>query len=285
MEEGLVQRKGLLQMIPPNIQALKVLVVESLFYLPELCGLMPNAHISVVTSFEEILDVKGYENLPVDWHFLDFRTEQLPFEDGCFHLALAEPCLTMAYAPYETLSDISRLLKDTGYLITEYRNIRYWRILEKIRRGCYHEREERLYSKEEIVRLMNDAIFKELSFAPLELREDEEIREKAWEEMGFSNFRQDLGVEVWMVKAGRSTAAVANLKSFFTFEVRAELAKLLHRIEYDVDREENLARLWALCRRAGIFEDYFWDFAQEIILHSEVIEILHASAEEQGGLS
>ncbi len=285
MEEGLVQRKGLLQWIPPNIQPLEVLVVESLFYLPELCRLMPNAHISVVTTFEEILDVKGYEGLEADWHFLDFRMEELPFEEGRFDLVFAEPCLTMAYTPYETLSGISRLLKDTGYLVTEYRNIRYWRILEKIQQGCYHEREERLYSKEEVVRLMNDAIFKELSFAPLERKENEQEQEKAWEELGFSNFQQDLGVETWMVKAGRSTAVVANLKSLFTPAVRKELARLLRRIEYDVDREENLERLWKLCRRHGIFEDYFWDFAQEIILHPGALELLRRSAEEQGGPS
>ncbi len=284
MDGGLVQRNGLLQLIPPSIQPLEVLVVESLFYLPELCSLLPNAHISAVTSFEEIREVKGYDSLKADWHFLDFRTEDLPFPEGHFDLVLAEPCLTMAYTPYETLAGISRLLKETGYLVTEFRNIRYWRILEKIRQGCYHEREERLYAKAEVVRLLNDAIFKEVSFAPLRKQEEGE-QEKAWEDLGFVNFRQDLGTEVWMIKAGRSTDAVVNLKSFFTLAVRKELAWLLHRIEYDVDREENLVRLWALCRREGIFEDYFWDFAQEIILHSEVIEILHASAEEQGGLS
>ena len=39
-------REGLLQMIAPGPAPWKVLVVESLFYLRELCRMLPNAEIS-----------------------------------------------------------------------------------------------------------------------------------------------------------------------------------------------------------------------------------------------
>ena len=280
MDEEWVERTGLLQMIPPDIRTVEVLVIESLFYLPRLREMMPNAHISVVTTLKEVAETKECRNIGLDWHFLDFRLERLPFPEGTFDLVLAEPCLTLAYAPYETLAGIGKLLKETGHLVTQFRNIRYWQVLEDLREGFFHEREERLYAKPEIVRLLNDAIFKEISFAPL--RQDGKEKEMEWAQQGFANFSHDLATEIWMLLAGRSTAAVANLKSFFTHEVRRDLAWLLHRVEYDIDREENLERLWAFCRRHMIFEDYLGDFAREIIVHQESLELLYHSARMQG---
>ena len=280
MADELVERQGLLQLISPNIQPLEILAVESLFYLPELCAMMPNAHVSVVTTFEEITELKDYPALGIDWCFLDFRKDELPFEQGRFDVVLAEPCLTMSYTPYETLVSISRLLKETGHLITEFRNIRYWHILETLKNGFFHEREERLYAKPEVVRLLNDAMFKEISFAPLKRDGSEE--EMAWEALGFENFSHDLATEIWMLKADRSTAAIANLKSLFTPGIRKELSWLLHRIEYDIDREENMERLWSLCRKYAIFGDYLRDFAQEIMTHPDALEHLRHAAKEQG---
>ena len=280
MNDEMVERKGLLQLIPPNIQPIEVLVIESLFYLPELCAMLPTAHVSVVTTFEEVTELKDYKDLGIDWHFLDFRQEELPFAQGRFDIALAEPCLTMAYTPYETLVGVNRLLKETGYLVTEFRNIRYWHVLETLKQGFFHEREERLYAKPEVVRLLNDAIFKEISFAPL--KQDGREEEMALEGLGFKNFSHDLATEVWMVKAERSTASVANLKSLFTQEIRKELSWLLHRVEYDIDREENLEKLWAFCRKHGIFEDYLEDFAREIVIHPKALEFLCHAAKKQG---
>lgn len=85
-----------------------------------------------------------------------------------------------------------------------------------------------------------------------------------------------------MVMAARSTAAVANLKSLYTPEIRKELSRILHRIEYDIDRRENLDRLWGLCEKHMIFEDYLWDFAREILIHSEALEVIRQSGEARG---
>lgn len=280
MSDTLVNREGLMGFISPNPQPIKVLVIESLFYLKELRALLPSAHISVVTTFEPAAESDECVNLGLEWYFLDFRREILPFSEGSFDIILAEPCLTAAFTPYETLAAIGKLITDTGYLVTQFRNIRYWRVLKDLREGFFHEREERLYAKPEVVRLLNDAIFKEISFAPLRQEEGEGPAE--WEAMGFADFSNDLGTEVWMVMAARSTAAVANLKSLYTPEIRKELSWLLHRIEYDVDRQENLDRLWGLCEKHMIFEEYLWDFAKEIIIHNEALEFLRQSGEERG---
>ncbi len=280
MSDTLVNREGLLGFISPNPQPIRVLAIESLFYLKELRALLPSAQISVVTAFEPAAESDECANLGIEWYFLDFRRDDLPFSDGSFDIILAEPCLTAAFTPYETLAVLGKLLKDTGFMVTQFRNIRYWRILQDLREGFFHEREERLYAKPEVVRLLNDAIFKEISFAPL--REEEGAGPAEWETMGFADFSNDLGTEIWMVMAARSTAAVANLKSLYTPEIRRELSWILHRIEYDIDRQENFDRLWRLCEKHMIFEDYLWDFAREVIIHSEALEVLSKAAEERG---
>ena len=92
-------------------------------------------------------------------------------------------------------------------------------------------------------------------------------RGAAFRACGFDDTSHDLTTRVWLVRADRSTGAVAALKSLYTQETRAELARVLHRIEYGVRAEENIERLQALCTREGIFRDYLEDFMREVVTH------------------
>ena len=101
---------------------------------------------------------------------------------------------------------------------------------------------EKVWTKARLVKLLSDATYKEIHFLPDE------------------NF--------WLVKACKCTAEVAALKEIFTPEIRAELSRLLHRIEYDIDTEENFGRLIKLCEREGIFDDYLNDFIEQTVIHA-----------------
>lgn len=101
---------------------------------------------------------------------------------------------------------------------------------------------EKVWTKARLVKLLSDATYKEIHFLPDE------------------NF--------WLVKACKCTAEVAALKEIFTPEIRAELSRLLHRIEYDIDAEENFGRLIKLCEREGIFDDYLNDFIEQTVIHA-----------------
>ena len=59
------------------------------------------------------------------------------------------------------------------------------------------------------------------------------------------------------------------LKSFYTAEQRKELARLLHRIEYDVDLAAQTAAFWAFYAQAGLFPDYAANFVKEACFHPE----------------
>ena len=259
-----VDRRGLLKLIPPHVDNISVLVIESLSYLRELRELLPSAQILILSEFAEAKS--EFNDLHFDWIIGDYKKFNFAPDEKIFDIIIAEDCLTFAYEPYKTIFGINRWLKETGFLVTQFESIRYIGVLESLRKGYYPERERRLYAKTEIVRLLNDALFKEISFTPNE-RIEYNIDE--WLDFGFDNYNDELLVKNWIVKASRSTAEVAALKTFYTPAVRKELARLLHRIEYNIDRKENIERLHNLCEEHQIFDDYLFDFIEQVVVHRE----------------
>lgn len=247
-------------------EAIRWLVVESAEYLPKLRAAYPNATITAVTRFAEIAELEEFRGLGIGWHFLDYRREELPFAEESFDCALAVSCLEEAFQPYETMMGISRKLTDVGTLYTAYRNVRYHGILAQLREGCFPVRQQHLYAKTEVVRLLDDTLYKEIAFLP-GVQDDDFSAGDAWAAQGFDNFSHDLSTSCWLVEAKRSTAAVANLKGLYDKETRQQLARLLHRIEYDVEKEKNLAELKRFCEEKMIFDEYLADFIQEICVH------------------
>ena len=251
-------------------QQCSILTVDSSRLLPKLRSLCPKARITALTRLEEVPELPPLQNLDIEWHILDHRREPLPFEEESFDYVLAEEALTACYEPYLELMALGKLVKGTGVLFTQFYNVRYRAVLEALQMGEFSYRAEHLWAKTEVVRLMDDTLFKEVTFTPGE-QDGEDEPEREWEGLGFDNFSRDLATSLWLVKAGRSTAAVANLKSLYTPEVRRQLAFLLHRLEYGIQQEESLAELQELCREQQIFPDYLEDFIREACIHQKKV--------------
>ncbi|SEH32723.1 class I SAM-dependent methyltransferase [Selenomonas sp. KH1T6] len=251
-------------------QKVDILTVDTSRLLPKLRKLCPYARITAVTRMEEVPELPPLQGLGVDWHVLDHRKEQLPFPEEAFDYVLAEEALTTCYEPYLELMALGKLVKGTGELFTRFYNVRYQGVLEALRQGEFNYRAEHLWAKAEVVRLMDDTLFKEVVFAPGEQDGGEED-EQAWAELGFDDFSRDLATSVWLVRVCRSTAAVANLKSLYSPELRRRLAFLLHRLEYDIDLEASFRELQELCRKEQIFPDYLEDFIGEACAHQKKV--------------
>ncbi|MBR3050431.1 MAG: hypothetical protein IKG61_03140, partial [Selenomonadaceae bacterium] len=86
---------------------------------------------------------------------------------------------------------------------------------------------------------------------------------------GFDNLNDDLQVEFWLVKASRSMPELSLLKTMFTPEIRAELSRILHRIEYDIATEDSVKKFWRLVDAQGIFTDYAAEFIRSVVIHRE----------------
>ena len=260
-------RTELLELLAPSPERLRILVVDGSAHLARLRELYPNAEIHAVTPYEEIAENEIVAALGVHWHILDWRRDTLPFAEETFDRIISAFAIECAYEPYDALMALNRALKETGTLYTCYTNVRYHRILADLRDGEFLVRGDRhLYAKPEIVRLLNDTLYKEIHFFAGE-RDDDPSAGEAWAEEGFANFSDDLITRTWLIQASRSTAAAANLKLFFSQETRRRIARLLHRIEYDIAAEESAEELRELCTHEGVFRDYLADFITEVCVH------------------
>lgn len=260
-------KTDLAELLTESPERLTILVVDGSERLAHLRALYPNAEIHAVTPYEEVAEHETLAPLRIHWHVTDWQKEILPFPEEMFDRIIAEFALEFAHEPYDVLMALNRRLKETGALYTSYPNVRYHGMLDLLRAGDFPVRgERRLYAKPEIVRLLNDALYKEIHFTPGD-RDDDLSAGEEWAREGFANVNDDLSTRTWLVRAERSTAAGANLKLLFTPEMRRELARLLHRIEYGVAPEESKAALRALCVREGIFSEYLTDFINEVCVH------------------
>ena len=264
-------RTEILELLAPSAERLRILVVDGSEQLARLREMYPNAEMHAVTPYEEIAENEIVAALGVHWHILDWRRDTLPFAEETFDRIISTFAIECAYEPYDVLMALNRALKETGTLYTCYTNIRYHRVLAALRDGEFRVRGDRhLYAKPEIVRLLNDTLYKEIHFFAGE-RDDDPSAGEVWAEEGFANFSDDLITRTWLIQASRSTAAAANLKLFFSPETRRTIARLLHRIEYDAAAECAVIELHELSVREGIFYDYLSDFIAEVCVHEEKV--------------
>ena len=264
-------RTEILELLAPSAERLRILVVDGSEQLARLREMYPNAEMHAVTPYEEIAENEIVAALGVHWHILDWRRDTLPFAEETFDRIISTFAIECAYEPYDALMALNRALKETGTLYTCYTNIRYHRVLAALRDGEFRVRGDRhLYAKPEIVRLLNDTLYKEIHFFAGE-RDDDPSAGEAWAEEGFQNFSDDLITRTWLIQASRSTAAAVNLKLFFSPKTRRTIARLLHRIEYDAAAERAVMELHELCVREGIFYDYLSDFIAEVCVHEEKV--------------
>ena len=258
--------RGLLQFLTPDDAPLTALVIESVGYLPALRRMFPHAELCAVAADADAASAAELEGLGVHWTTLDYRETVLPFPRGSFDFILSERMLENVANPQDIASGIGTFIKDTGFLLTSFENIRYWRVLQELMEGHYYAIVRRRYAKPEFERLLYASFYKDVFFAPVRgCGGGEEIDGLA--AAGFENRLDDLGTEVWLVQAMRSSTGVAWLKASHDPQDRKRLATLLRRIEYDIDVPENAGALWALVDEAGFAADYLARFAAEVVVH------------------
>lgn len=267
------ERRGLLEFVPPNFLPILVLLVEDEKFLAGLRKILPAAKIALLKKNPSLETKKFCDEFKAD------LIDELPTAPKIFELIIARDVLTADENFYARLLAFNHLLTYSGALLTEFFNVRFVGVLERLRRGKFFDNEQRLWAKADVVKLLDDAIYKEIHFLP-------GVREKIfadeWIDFGFENFNEDLSTKIWLVKACKCTAEVAALKEIFTPEVRAELSRLLHRIEYDLDAEENFLRLMKLCECEKIFDEYLSDFINQVVVHAAAKNFIKARAKNFG---
>ena len=277
-----IKDQGLLCFLKPSQEKFKILTVESSFYLPVLHELMPQAELYAVTSEPDMPDMPEYQSIPIHWTVLNFCDTPLPYERETFDYILAEYCLENAGNPQDIAAGFGTFIKQTGFLLTSFANVRHWKMIQELMQGHFYPITRHMFTRQEMERLLFSSFYKEVVFTPRRLYAPDDFVDRL-EQFGFENLRHDLETEVWLVKAARSTPEIAALKSLYTPELRRRLVTYLRRIEFDIDREENLTSFWSLIDEAGIFPEYLAGFLRETVLHSQIVyRAITASADQQG---
>ncbi len=245
----------------------KILVIETAEYIPKLLQRFSTAEIYFVTTDEDFLE-KFSNNAQVKIFLLDYREEVLPFDEEFFDAIIGDLTLEVVINPQDIAVGFSRYLKQTGFWLTSFRNVRHWKFLEKLMRGHFGAIVSRFYTRLEFERMLYASFYKEVNFSPLRKKAPKDLLKKLVD-CGFENIGGDLEVEFWLVRAARSMPELALLKSMFNFEVREKLSRLLHRIEYDIDTENSVKNFWQLCDDENIFTDYISAFVRAAVVHRE----------------
>lgn len=257
---------GLLRFLQPTAERLRVLVVESLSYLPELRRMMPQAELFAVTAEPDYRELPEYQGLGIAWEILDYHETPLPYARESFDYILSDRCLETAANGQDIAAGFGTYIKQTGFLLTSFKNIRHWKVLQELMEGHFYAVITRLFTKPEFESLLYASFYKDAVFMPQRSYAPEELLERLVT-CGFENRRHDLETEFWLVKAARSTPEIAALKECFTKETRRALSRYLRRIEYGIDVEANSLHVWQLYEEQGMFLDYLAAFIREAVVH------------------
>lgn len=244
----------------------RILVVEDLTYLSGLRQMFPHAQLFAVARDPERME--PYEGLQVSFRALDYLAEPLPFEKESFDYIVSDLTLEQAGNVQDIAAGFSMYLKQTGSLLTSFRNIRHWSELQNLMDGHYYHVGSRLFAKPEFEKLLYASYYKCVHMRP-QIRVAPDGLLERLRAAGFSNVHDDLETEFWLVKADRSMPELSLLKSMYTKAQRAELSRLLHRIEYGVQEKESVRAFWRLYQEIGLFPDYLVEFVHEAVFHPQ----------------
>ncbi|AKT54661.1 hypothetical protein [Selenomonas sp. oral taxon 478] len=257
-------RSELLSFLVPDAALLRVLVVESLEYLPQLQKMFPKSELHALAAECDPADIPT----GVHWQELDYVTTPLPYERKYFDYIISDLALENVDNPQDIAAGFSLFLKDTGALLTSFRNIRHWSVLQNLMDGHYYSIVSRLYARAEFEKLLYASFYKSVLCQPQQRKAPPGMIDRLVT-AGFENHDDDLEAEFYMIRADRSMPELSLIKSMYTSEQRRHIVRLLHRIEYDVVRVESTRSLWDEVTRLNIFPAYLAALIHETVVHTE----------------
>ena len=257
-------RSELLSFLVPDAAPLRVLVVESLEYLPQLRKMFPKSELHALAAEYDPADIPT----GVHWQELDYVTTPLPYERKYFDYIISDLALENVDNPQDIAAGFSLFLKDTGALLTSFRNIRHWSVLQNLMDGHYYSIVSRLYARAEFEKLLYASFYKSVLCQAQQRKAPPGMIDRLVT-AGFENHDDDLEAEFYLIRADRSMPELSLIKSMYTSEQRRCIVRLLHRIEYDVVRVESTRSLWDEVTRLNIFPAYLAALIHETVVHTE----------------
>ena len=259
-------RPDLLAFLKPNAAPLRILVVESLSYLHELHKMFPQAELYAVAAEPDEAELDAPQG--VHWQVLDYRAVPLPYSRNFFDYIISDLTFEQVDNPQDIAAGFSMFLKETGALLTSFRNIRHWSVLQNLMEGHYYNIVSRLYARPEFENLLYASFYKSVRVRQQQREAPDGLIERLIA-AGFENECNDLETEFYLVRADRSMPELSLLKSMYTLAEREQMVRLIHRIEYDVECSTSVSSLWEIVDWLGVFPAYLASLARETVVHTE----------------
>ena len=259
-------RPDLLAFLKPNAAPLRILVVESLSYLHELHKMFPQAELYAVAVEPDEAELDAPQG--VHWQVLDYRAVPLPYSRNFFDYIISDLTFEQVDNPQDIAAGFSMFLKETGALLTSFRNIRHWSVLQNLMEGHYYNIVSRLYARREFENLLYASFYKSVRVRQQQREAPKDLIERLVT-AGFENEQDDLETEFYLVRADRSMPELSLLKSMYTSAERERIVRLIHRIEYDVESAASVCGLWDMVDRLAMFPAYLSSLVRETVVHTE----------------
>lgn len=259
-------RPDLLAFLKPNAAPLRILVVESLSYLHELHKMFPQAELYAVAVEPDEAELDAPQG--VHWQVLDYRAVPLPYSRNFFDYIISDLTFEQVDNPQDIAAGFSMFLKETGALLTSFRNIRHWSVLQNLMEGDYYNIVSRLYARREFENLLYASFYKSVRVRQQQREAPKDLIERLVT-AGFENEQDDLETEFYLVRADRSMPELSLLKSMYTSAERERIVRLIHRIEYDVESAASVCGLWDMVDRLAVFPAYLSSLVHETVVHTE----------------
>ena len=259
-------RPDLLAFLKPNAAPLRTLVVESLSYLHELHRMFPQAELYAVAAEPDEAELDAPQG--VHWQVLDYRAVPLPYSRNFFDYIISDLTFEQVDNPQDIAAGFSMFLKETGALLTSFRNIRHWSVLQNLMEGHYYNIVSRLYARPEFENLLYASFYKSVRVRQQQREAPDGLIERLIA-AGFENECNDLETEFYLVRADRSMPELSLLKSMYTLAEREQMVRLIHRIEYDVECSTSVSSLWEIVDWLGVFPAYLSSLVRETVVHTK----------------
>ena len=258
---------GMLRFLVADVQPRTFLLLGCSNVLPVLRQRFPQSEFWVVELVDEAVDVAI---AGVHWQVVDYLQVPLLYAPESFDFILAGDTLEQVENVPDMALAMYFWLKQDGYLLAEFHNVRFWRVMRDLLRGYFPAERRHFFSLSSLQRLFYSTFYREVFYeadreaVPVDFAE-------AMRHAGFRNADAELSVSQWIVKAARSTEAVAWLKRQFTPEVRRQLACLVRRIAYDIDCAASCEAFWQLYEGQRMTAEYALRFIESTALRPELV--------------
>lgn len=243
----------LLRLLGQTEQHIKVMVINSVEYIFDICHVMPNADITVVVNWEDDVDESRYEGLEIHWICENYLCNSLPVQPESFDVIIGENLFFRSFKPLRMAALLSTYLSETGYIVVSFDNSLYWNIVDEAMKGNSSQYIDKVFTDDYISDILLEAKFQDIKFTPLkECSDSGNACIKQLASKGVDIAPDVLTVKTWFVKAAKFTSERMEFKRRYSKNVRWQLVTRLLRVGNGIDVIDNTIEILNLIDNEAI---------------------------------